>query len=126
MDFKVVTEKLLSAFNNAQVRHALMGGFALGIWGVHRATVDIDFLGARVKMEGTQFTIKNDGALTLHLVSLWVINSTNHERYDINVFVNSAATKNYNRFDVSIPTGSYTVKFVTERGNVAVFSGVGS
>jgi len=44
MDFKVVTEKILSAFNNAQVRHALMGGFALGMWGIHRATVDIDFL----------------------------------------------------------------------------------
>ncbi len=44
MDFKVVTEKILSAFNIAQVRHALIGGFALGVWGIHRATVDIDFL----------------------------------------------------------------------------------
>ncbi len=88
-----------------------------------QTSVGIDFLGVRVKMDGTQFTFENDGALTLHLVSLWMINSTDHQRYDINVFVNSAATKNYLRDDVSLPTGNYTVKVVTERGNVAVYSG---
>lgn len=88
-----------------------------------QTSVGIDFLGVRVKMDGTQFTFENDGALTLHLVSLWMINSTDHQRYDINVFVNSAATKNYLRDDISLPTGSYTVKVVTERGNVAVYSG---
>ena len=91
-----------------------------------QTSVGIDFLGVRVKMDGTQFTFKNDGALTLHLVSLWMINSTDHQRYDINVFVNSAATKNYLRDDISLPTGSYTVKVVTERGNVAVYSGIGN
>ncbi len=44
MDFKVVTEKLLTAFKKANVRYALMGGYALGLWGVGRATVNIDFL----------------------------------------------------------------------------------
>ncbi|PVX24003.1 MAG: hypothetical protein CW691_08980 [Candidatus Bathyarchaeum sp.] len=91
-----------------------------------QTTVDIDFLGVRVKMEGTQFTFENDGALTLHLISLWMIDSTEHQRYDIDVFVNSATTKNYIRFDMDIPTGAYTVKAVTERGNVAVYSGIGS
>ena len=75
------------------------------------------------RVTGSQFTFENDGGLTVHLVSLWIINSTDHQRYDINVFVNSAATKNYLRDDVSLPTGSYTVKVVTERGNVAVYSG---
>lgn len=89
---------------------------------VDQTSVDIDFLGVRLKAEGTQFTIKNDGALTLHLVSLWIINSTHHERYDIHAFVNSAATKNYINFDISIPASDYMVKFVTERGNVAVYS----
>ena len=72
---------------------------------------------------GSQFTFENDGGLTVHLVSLWIINSTDHQRYNINVFVNSAATKNYIRDDISLPTGNYTVKVVTERGNVAVYSG---
>jgi len=85
--------------------------------------VSIDFLGVRVKMDETQFTVENDGALTLHLVSLWMINSTNHQRYDINVFVNSAATKHFVQNGVSIPSGNFIVKVVTERGNIAVYSG---
>jgi len=84
---------------------------------------DVDFLGVRVKMYGTQCTFENDGGLTVHLVSLWIINSTDHQHCDISVFVNSAETKNYLREDVSLPTGSYTVKVVTERGNTAVYSG---
>jgi len=72
---------------------------------------------------GSQFTFENDGGLTVHLVSLWIINSTDHQRYNISVFINSAETKNYLRDDISLPTGSYTVKVVTERGNTAVYSG---
>jgi len=44
MDFRQVTDKLLTAFDKEHVHYALMGGFALGAWGVPRATVDIDFL----------------------------------------------------------------------------------
>ena len=72
---------------------------------------------------GSQFTFENNGGLTVHLVSLWITNSTDHQHYDINVFVNSAETKNYLHEDVSLPTGNYTVKVVTERGNTAVYSG---
>ena len=74
-------------------------------------------------ISGSQFTFENDGGLTVHLVSLWIINSTDHQRYNISVFINSAETKNYLRDDISLPTGSYTVKVVTERGNTAVYSG---
>ena len=72
---------------------------------------------------GSQFTFENDGGLTVHLVSLWIINSTDHQRYEINVFINSAETKTYLREDIPILTGNYTVKAVTERGNIAVYSG---
>ena len=44
MDFKVVTEKLLAAFEDAGVSYALMGGFAMGLLGGSRSTVDMDFL----------------------------------------------------------------------------------
>jgi hypothetical protein len=72
---------------------------------------------------GSQYTFKNKGGLTVHLVSLWITNSTDHHRYDINVFVNSAETTNYLRDDIILPTGNYSVKVVTERGNTAVYSG---
>ena len=51
MDFKLVLEKLLTAFKEHNIRYALMGGFALGVWGVPRGTVDIDFLVHRDDMK---------------------------------------------------------------------------
>jgi hypothetical protein len=87
-----------------------------------QTSIDIDFLGVSVKLDGTQFTFKNGGALTNHLVSLWLTNSTNHQHYDVDIFINSAATKTYIRYDIVLPTGDYIVKAVTERGNIAVYS----
>jgi len=88
----------------------------------NQTTIDIDFLGVRVKIDGTRLTFKNEGSVTLHLVSLWVINSTSHQHYDIDVIVNSAETYSYIRADISLPSGSYTVKVVTERGNKAMYT----
>lgn len=51
MEFKLVIEKILAEFEKANVRYALMGGFALGALGIPRATVDIDFLVLRDDME---------------------------------------------------------------------------
>jgi len=51
LDFKLVLEKLLMNFCKEDVQYALIGGFALGLWGVGRATVDIDFLVKRDDME---------------------------------------------------------------------------
>lgn len=44
MDFKIVIDKLLTAFQHEDVRYALIGGFALGALGITRTTVDVDFL----------------------------------------------------------------------------------
>lgn len=44
MDFKLVLERLLTGFQEKDIRYALLGGMALGAWGVPRGTVDIDFL----------------------------------------------------------------------------------
>ena len=87
-----------------------------------QTSVDVDFMGVKVKLDGTRFVFENEGSLTVHLVSLWIINSTEHQRYDISVFVNSAATQSYLRDDISQLTGNYTVKIITERGNTAVYS----
>jgi hypothetical protein len=48
--------------------------------------------------------------------------STDHRRYDVNIFINPADTESYIRSDISLPNKSYTVKVVTERGNTAVFA----
>jgi hypothetical protein len=88
-----------------------------------QTSVDIDFFGIRVKLGGTKFTFKNGGALTNHLVSLWLTNSTIHQHFNVDIFINSAAKKTYTRNDIVLPTGDYIVKAVTERGNIVVYSG---
>ena len=72
---------------------------------------------------GSQYTFENDGSLTVHLISLWINNSTLHQHYSVNVYVNAAETKTYLREDIPLPASGYTVKVVTERGNTAVYSG---
>lgn len=87
-----------------------------------QTTIDIDFLAVRVVINGTKFTFQNKGSLTSHLISLWVNNSTRHQRYGINIFINSGDTATYIRGDTSLPNKPYMVKVVTERGNIAVFT----
>lgn len=71
---------------------------------------------------GVLFEFRNTGSLTLHIVSLWINNSTHHKRYDVSLFINSGEKAFYVRNDVDLPSKPYTVKAVTERGNVAVYS----
>jgi hypothetical protein len=84
--------------------------------------IDIDFLGVRAVINGTRFSFGNEGAVTFHLTSLWVINATGHQRYDISVFVNSGENITYTRVDIGLSTGNFIVKVVSERGNIAVFT----
>ena len=51
MDFKLVLERLLTGFQEKDIRYALTGGFALGLWGGSRSTVDLDFLVHREDMD---------------------------------------------------------------------------
>lgn len=51
MDFKTVLTKLLLAFQEHDICYALIGGFAMGLWGGSRSTVDLDFLVRRDDME---------------------------------------------------------------------------
>jgi hypothetical protein len=89
---------------------------------VDQTTLDIDFFAIRIEIDGIMFTFENQGSLTSHLVSLWVINSAHHQRYDIDVFINAGDVTSNLRGDVSLPDKPFMIKVVTERGNVAVFS----
>ena len=44
MDFRAVLKLIGEDFRREGIHYALMGGFALGAVGVHRATIDLDFL----------------------------------------------------------------------------------
>lgn len=59
MDFRLVFEKLLTFFHENNIRYALLGGFAMGVHGVVRSTVDIDFLVFRDDMDKVN-TVMNE------------------------------------------------------------------
>lgn len=61
MDFKLVTQKLLTLFKEQNIRYGLIGGFALGTWGVARASVDIDFVVHKDDMEKVHKIMTNLG-----------------------------------------------------------------
>lgn len=44
MDFRTVLRLIEKDFSRENIRWALIGGFALGALGVHRATIDLDFI----------------------------------------------------------------------------------
>lgn len=61
MEFKTILELLLTRFNERRIRYGLMGGFAMGLWGAARATVDLDFLIDRKDMEQVETVMKELG-----------------------------------------------------------------
>jgi hypothetical protein len=44
MDFQLVFEKVFTSFEKENLRYGLIGGFALGVMGILRSTMDIDIL----------------------------------------------------------------------------------
>ena len=76
----------------------------------------------RTEPTGISMDIKNTGAISLHIVAVWVTNSTMHQRYDADVFLNAGESTTYNRTDIEVPQKAFLAKVVTERGNLAVFS----
>ena len=101
------------------------GNWKVKVKGVKTTTAQFDFKADWIEFKITyeaRFTFQNDGALTSHLISLWVNTASNHQRYDINLLVNSGENTTYARADINLPTENFVVKVVTERGNIAVFA----
>lgn len=88
----------------------------------NQTIVEIDFFGVKVTTNEPRFELRNSGPATAHIVSIWIINSTSHQHYDVNLFVNSGEHATYILKGVELPEGSCIVKVVTEKGNVALFS----
>jgi hypothetical protein len=103
------------------------GYWKMKITGVKTTDTQFDYKADLIEfklVENTEtiFTFKNRGSLTSHLIALWIIDSSNHKRYEISVFLNSGEVLSYNRDDISLPLGQYAVRVVTERGNIAIYA----
>lgn len=76
----------------------------------------------RLEPAGLSTELKNTGAISLHIVAVWISDQTEHQRYEANVFLNAGESATYNRTDIIVPPDAFLAKVVTERGNIAVFS----
>jgi Na+-transporting NADH:ubiquinone oxidoreductase subunit NqrC len=76
----------------------------------------------RAEPSGIRMDIKNTGPISLHIVAVWITNSTVHQRYDADLFLNSGESVTYIRADIQLPQDAFLAKVITERGNIAVFS----
>jgi hypothetical protein len=61
LDFKAVTKTLVAQFRDKDIAYALIGGYAVGLWGVPRGTVDMDFLVRREDMPKVDDIMKSLG-----------------------------------------------------------------
>ncbi|UCG37340.1 MAG: hypothetical protein JSV64_03450 [Candidatus Bathyarchaeota archaeon] len=89
---------------------------------INMTILDVDLLAVRAKIDGTRITVANTGSLTCHLVALWINNSTVHQRFDINIFINAGETIDYINCSINLPKKPFIAKVITERGNIALYS----
>jgi hypothetical protein len=61
MNFKSITERIVAAFREHNIRYALIGGFAVGLWGAVRGTVDMDFIVLRDDLEELDRVMASQG-----------------------------------------------------------------
>lgn len=120
IEFKYYTANLTDAWQSYVQNGVIRIKFCDNDADTHQSLIDIDFLGVRLVINGVRFSFENSSSLTTHVVSIWVINTTLHRRYDANFFLNSGAKGNYFRADISLPSGNFTLKATTERGNTAL------
>ena len=66
MDFEIVSKLILDSFKKSNVRFALIGGFALHVSGITRATKDIDFLVNKEDMPKVKKLMKEFGYDLIH------------------------------------------------------------
>lgn len=119
--FKYYTVNLTNAWQSYIQNGIIKIEFCDNMLDQNQTSVDIDFLGVRLVLDGLNLSFRNDGSETVHIIAIWVTNSTMHMRHSADFFLNSASSADYFRPDITIAADDFTVRAVTERGNIAVF-----
>ena len=104
------------------VVNVVLWSYQMNEFDLERMHEDLKIINVAHVNGSTTFTFENDGSFTCHLIAVWIDNSTLHQRYDVSLYINSGDTTSYSRDDVTLPEKPYTVKIVTERGNIAIYS----
>lgn len=86
MNFELVIRRAVGAMEAADIHYALIGGFAMALRGVQRATMDLDFILMLEDMQKTDFILRECGYERIfHSENVSHYTSENHEwgRIDI-------------------------------------------
>ena len=89
-------------------------------WEKMREEIEITNVSRVTDPDGINLTIRNNGSTTARVSSLWINNSTHHERYDIDLFINAGDSISYTHYNVFLPNSPFLYKLVTYRGNLAI------
>jgi Na+-transporting NADH:ubiquinone oxidoreductase subunit NqrC len=100
------------------------------LWSYQMNQVDMDRMQenltianvTRADPAGISIEIKNTGSISVHIVAIWISNSTVHQRFNADLFLNSGESASYVRENIPFPQDAFLAKVITERGSVAVFS----
>ena len=99
------------------------------LWSYQMNQVDWERIQEKLEIVSIQETVlgvlivfENGGSITSHVVSLWINNSTSHQRYEADLFIVPGETTSELFDSIIIPEGSYIIKASTERGNLAILS----
>jgi hypothetical protein len=91
---------------------------------LQRIQENVSLKNVKVTGEAAVFEIKNNGPNGVHIVAIWILDSSNHQRYTADLFLNPGETAAYTQKDIAVPKDFTLAKIVTERGNSAVYSPV--
>jgi hypothetical protein len=70
-----------------------------------------------------QITFKNTGSLLAHIVAVWISDSITHQRVSKDTYLDLGQTLTYEMNFALTMNRTYAIRVVTERGNMAIFSG---
>jgi hypothetical protein len=104
------------------VSNVILSSYQMNQFDWERMQENVEIVGMTTTVNETTFTFQNAGSVTADLVSLWIDNSTIHERYDINLYINAGESVNYTRTDITLVDNASIIKIVTERGTISVFT----
>ena len=61
----------------------------------NQTVVGIDFLAVRAIIDGARLDVRNSSPLSIHIVAVWITNSTFHQRYSADLFMNAGESASY-------------------------------
>jgi len=104
------------------VSNVILTSYQMNQFDWERMQENVEIVNVASTVDGTTFTLQNKGSVTVHLVSLWVDNTTIHQRYDMDLYINAGDSVNYTLSNIGSVDNASIVKVVTDRGTISVLN----